>query len=83
MDARVGGITEGSSAGADLAHLSKAATHTNTVTTSRYNRDALSKSRKIAELRVISRGGERRVNTKLQQVSNASPTDRRHWLLSV
>ncbi|APX84610.1 hypothetical protein BV511_07735 [Methylorubrum extorquens] len=57
MDARAGGITEGSSAGADLAHLSKAATHTNTITTSRYNRDALSKSRKVAELRVISRGG--------------------------
>ncbi|WP_162559730.1 site-specific integrase [Methylobacterium radiodurans] len=55
MDARAGGITEGSDAGADIAHLSKTATHTNTVTTSRYNRDALSKSRKVAELRVLSR----------------------------
>lgn len=55
MDARAGGITEGSDAGADLDHLRHAATHTNTSTTSRYNRDALSKSRKVSHLRVISR----------------------------
>lgn len=55
MDARAGGITEGSDAGADLDHLRKTATHTNTSTTSRYNRDALSKSRKVSHLRVISR----------------------------
>lgn len=55
MDARAGGITEGSGSGADLAHVSKTATHTNLATTSRYNRDALSKSRAVAQLRVISR----------------------------
>ena len=57
MDARAGGITEGSSSGADLAHVSKTATHTNLATTIRYNRDALSKSRKVAQLRVIARAG--------------------------
>jgi len=55
MDARAGGITEGSEAGADIEHLRHAATHTNTSTTSRYNRDGLSKSRKVSHLRVISR----------------------------
>ncbi len=55
MDSRAGGITEGSDAGADLDHLRKAATHTNVSTTSRYDRDALSKARKVAGLRVVSR----------------------------
>jgi hypothetical protein len=55
MDARAGGITEGSGSGADLAHVSKTATHTNLATTSRYNRDTLSKSRKVTQLRVSAR----------------------------
>lgn len=55
MDARAGGITEGSDAGADIEHLRKVATHSNISTTGRYNRDALSKSRKVAELRVLRR----------------------------
>ncbi|RVU15447.1 hypothetical protein [Methylobacterium oryzihabitans] len=59
MDARAGGITKGSDAGADLDHLRRAATHTTTATTSRYNRDGLSKSRKVAQLRVLNRTASR------------------------
>lgn len=55
MDARAGGITEGHDAGAEIDALRQAATHQSTTMTSRYNRNPIEKSRRIARLRVVSR----------------------------
>lgn len=57
-DARAGGVTEGSDAGADIEHLRHHATHANIATTGRYNRRTVEKTRKVAELRVAHRGGK-------------------------
>ena len=57
-DARAGGITEGSDAGADIEHLRHHATHEDVQTTGRYNRRTVEKTRKVAELRVAHRGGK-------------------------
>lgn len=57
-DARAGGVTEGSDAGADIEHLRHHATHANIQTTGRYNRRTVEKTRKVAELRVAHRGGK-------------------------
>jgi hypothetical protein len=58
-DSRAGGVTEGSDAGADLEHLRHHASHSSTVTTARYSRKTLAKTRAVAQLRVA----HRQVNT--------------------
>jgi len=54
-DSRAGGVTEGSDAGADLEHLRHHASHSSTVTTARYSRKTLTKTRAVARLRVAHR----------------------------
>jgi hypothetical protein len=58
-DSRAGGVTEGSDAGADLEHLRHHASHSSAVTTARYSRKTLAKTRAVAQLRVA----HRQVNT--------------------
>jgi hypothetical protein len=55
-DSRAGGATEGSDAGADLEHLRHQLNHSDAKTTSRYNRNTLTKTREVARLRVAHRG---------------------------
>ncbi|WP_336490974.1 hypothetical protein [Methylobacterium nigriterrae] len=55
MDARAGAITEAEDAGAHLDHIRSAAAHSQTSTTQRYSRDALGKSRRVAEMRLAYR----------------------------
>jgi hypothetical protein len=54
-DSRAGGVTEGSDAGADLEHLRHHASHSSAVTTARYSRKTLVKTRAVARLRVAHR----------------------------
>lgn len=54
-DSRAGGITEGSDAGADLEHLRHHASHSAVATTARYDRKTLTKTRRVARLRVAYR----------------------------
>lgn len=54
-DSRAGGVTEGSDSGADIEHLRHHANHENSMTTQRYNRNTLAKTRSVAELRVAKR----------------------------
>lgn len=55
-DARAGGVTEGSDAGANIEHLRHHATHANIQTTGKYNRSTVEKTRTVARLRVAHRG---------------------------
>jgi hypothetical protein len=54
-DSRAGGVTEGSDSGADIEHLRHHANHSNIQTTGRYNRNTLTKTRNVAQLRVAHR----------------------------
>jgi hypothetical protein len=58
-DSRAGGATEGSDAGADLEHLRHPLNHSDAKTTSRYNRNTLTKTREVARA-AGRRAGERR-----------------------
>ena len=66
-DSRAGGITEGSDAGADREHLRHHANHSNGATTELYNRSTLTKTRKVAELRVARRAAENDLGPDAEQ----------------
>jgi hypothetical protein len=54
-DSRAGGVTEGSDAGADLEALRHHASHSSVSTTARYSRRTLTKTTRVARLRVAHR----------------------------
>lgn len=58
-DSRAGAITEGFAAGAEAKDLQKAATHKNYQTTTRYIRDDLAATNRVADLRSARRNSQR------------------------